>query len=376
MLGGHALLVGGFVRDLAFGIESKDIDIEVHGPVDPDDLIEALSRRGRVDTVGVSFGVIKFGQDVDVSFPRRDSKTGEGHTGFEIVVDQTMSIEEALSRRDFTINSIALDPVTGEVFDPFGGMEDIKIRALRHTSTDSFADDPLRVLRGVQFASRFSCTIVKETADLCRSMVDRFGELSIERVWGEWEKIFDKGLSMTAATRALVDTGWAVHFPEWGASARVTDRVLRVTGMLPGDELRAAVILGAQFSDRAPKQLESFLATIGAPLAVARDARKLASQPQVATGDPAADARVMARWLSPLPLQAWIDCHRMWGAPIEVQDQFVRPPLLRGDDLIDLGWKPGPEFGKVLAQATFTQDVEGWTTKEQALAWLDRRHEA
>lgn len=118
-LGGRPLLVGGCVRDRLLGIESKDIDIEVHGPVSPEALIEALSAEGRVDAVGMSFGVIKFGRDVDISFPRRDSKTSSGHTGFTIEVDQTMTVLEALSRRDFTINSMAMDPLTDELIDPF-----------------------------------------------------------------------------------------------------------------------------------------------------------------------------------------------------------------------------------------------------------------
>lgn len=373
-LGGTALLVGGFVRDQVLGIESKDIDIEVHGFVAPEVLIRRLQSHGRVDTVGQSFGVIKFGHDVDISFPRRDSKTGEGHTGFTIEFDSTMTVTEALSRRDFTINSMALDAVTGELHDPFGGLEDLHKGIIRHTSDESFADDPLRVLRAVQFASRFGFKIASKTARMALDMRDRFEELSVERVWVEWEKILTKGQSMKAVTEALISTGWIEHFPEWGVDGAVTDRVLRT--VRPVGELRSAMILGTQFSDRPKSSLDSFLKRIDAPGWLRKDARKLASRPQVVTGKPEVDARLLARQLAPLPLQAWIDCHRLWGAPVAVFGaEPVRAPLLTGDDLIARGWKPSKKFGIVLQSALFAQDVEGWLTKGEAEFWLDQQEE-
>jgi Poly A polymerase head domain/Probable RNA and SrmB- binding site of polymerase A len=370
-LGGTALLVGGFVRDQALGIESKDIDIEVHGSVDPWALVSRLRGHGKVDTVGQSFGVIKFGQEVDISFPRRDSKTGEGHTGFTVEFDPTMTVTEALSRRDFTINSMAIDAVTGELHDPFGGMEDLHLGIIRHTSDESFADDPLRVLRAVQFASRFGFKIASKTSRLAMEMRDQFEELSVERVWVEWEKILTKGQSMRAATEALIQTGWISHFPEWGVDGAVTDRVLRTAR--PVGKLRVAMILGTQFSDMPQSSLDSFLARIDAPLWVRRDSRKLAGQPTVVTGRPDTDARLLARSLAPLPLQAWIDCHRAWQAPVaEFASEPVRAPLLTGDDLIARGWKPSKKFGRVLQSALFAQDVEGWLTKGEAEFWLDQ----
>lgn len=365
-LGGHALLVGGFVRDQVLGIESKDIDIEVHGQVDPEALISALSRHGKVDTVGQSFGVIKFGQDVDISFPRRDSKSGVGHTGFTIEFDSTMTVAEALSRRDFTINSIAVDAVTGEWHDPFGGLADLEKGLIRHTSEESFADDPLRVLRAIQFASRFDFKIAQATCRLASEIVDDFGSLSVERVWAEWEKILTKGRSMKAVTHALVDTGWIKHFPEWGIDGTVTDRVLRKA--LPSKTPRASLILGTQFAGR-KTNLEAFLKKIDAPLWLRRDAQKLAAPQIFGVGDFDAEGRLQARFLAPLPFQSWVDAHRLWDHPIaEAKD--ILAPLLTGQDLIGFGLQPGPEFGRILKSALFAQDVEGWTTKEEALSWL------
>lgn len=367
-LGGHALLVGGFVRDRLLSIESKDIDIEIHGGVDADALIKALATQGRVDTVGRAFGVIKFGQDVDLSFPRRDSKVGDGHTGFEIEVDATMTIEEALRRRDFTINSIALDPVTGEIIDPFKGQLDLISHTIRHTDDSTFADDPLRVLRGVQFASRFGFVFASKTARLAQEIAHRFEELSVERVWVEWEKILTKGQSMQAVTEALIDTGWIQHFPEWGASARVTDRIVRRSGLTGED--RAILILGAQFAGR-EESLKTFLKRIDAPIWLRRASVLVATRHDFRTKDPALEARLISRITGRGLFDLWLQAHQLTDKPISRQ-RLAEPALLTGDDLIRLGRKPGPDFGTTLKAALQAQDLEGWTEKEEALAWLAR----
>src|SRR5688572_24478165 len=151
--GGRALVVGGWVRDRLMGRASKDIDIEVFG-VPADRLHRLLESMGRVETVGESFQVYKSG-DIDVSLPRRESKSGRGHRGFEITGDPAMELAEAVRRRDFTINAIAWDPLSGEYLDPCEGRRDIARRLLRVVDPATFGDDSLRVLRAVQFAARF-----------------------------------------------------------------------------------------------------------------------------------------------------------------------------------------------------------------------------
>lgn len=211
----RAFLVGGCVRDSLLGIPCKDFDVEVFG-VDYEALVKALRRWGRTDLVGRSFDVIKLtvhGQTHDFSIPRRDSKVAPGHKGFEIAFDPSITPEEAASRRDFTINSLLFDPRHGEVLDFFGGQEDLRNRILRHTS-DAFAEDPLRVLRGMQFAARFGLKIAPETAALCRSIKDSFGEMAVERVREEWFKWASKSRVPSAGLRFLEGTGWLEHFPE------------------------------------------------------------------------------------------------------------------------------------------------------------------
>jgi tRNA nucleotidyltransferase (CCA-adding enzyme) len=217
---GRPRLVGGGVRDWLLGSEPNDFDIEVAG-ADFETLHRALARFGATDVVGRSFGVIKVrsaatGAEYDFSLPRRESKTGSGHRGFAVAPDPTLSDAEAAARRDFTVNAIALDPLTGEVIDPHGGQRDLAARVLRHTSA-AFVEDPLRVLRGFQLAARFNFTLAPETAALCRSIAGTFTELPVERIWGEWEKWATKSTKPARGLAVLEETGWLKHFPEIAA---------------------------------------------------------------------------------------------------------------------------------------------------------------
>jgi tRNA nucleotidyltransferase (CCA-adding enzyme) len=214
----RAYLVGGCVRDGLLGIDHKDFDLEVYG-VNYEELERALSAHGRVDLVGKSFGVIKFsgrsGGQWDFSLPRRDSKMSPGHKGFQVEFDPDIEPRMAASRRDFTINALMFDPRTGEYLDFFGGRVDLEKRILRHTSP-AFTEDPLRVLRGMQFAARFDLTTAPETVELCRAIGHTFPELAIERVGMEWFKWAVAGRP-SAGLRFLKDTGWLQHFPEIAA---------------------------------------------------------------------------------------------------------------------------------------------------------------
>jgi tRNA nucleotidyltransferase (CCA-adding enzyme) len=183
--GGRALIVGGWVRDRLLKVASTNLDIEVFG-LPADQLRTLLESFGRVEAVGASFQVYKVA-GVDVSLPRRDSKSGRGHRGFEVTGDPSMSIEEAARRRDFTINAISWDPLTDEYLDPFHGRDDLTRRLLRVVDPATFAEDSLRVLRAVQFAARFSLSMETATRDLCRSIP--LDDLPSERVWGEIEKL-------------------------------------------------------------------------------------------------------------------------------------------------------------------------------------------
>jgi len=212
----RAFLVGGCVRDAQFGRSVKDFDIEVFG-VDYPVLLRALARWGRVDAVGRSFGVVKLslrdGEQYDFSLARRDSKVGPGHRGFEVEFDPSITPEEASSRRDFSINSLMFDPHRGEILDFHGGLRDLQDRRLRHTGA-AFVEDPLRVLRGMQFIGRFDLTADPSTIELCRSMAGSQPELAVERIREEWWKWATRSIAPGRGLQFLSDCGWLGYYPE------------------------------------------------------------------------------------------------------------------------------------------------------------------
>ncbi|HUE85179.1 MAG TPA: HD domain-containing protein [Vicinamibacterales bacterium] len=183
--GGRAFVVGGFVRDRLLGRASDEVDLEVFG-IGEHQLKALLERIGRVEAVGQHFAVYKMGS-VDVSLPRRESKTGRGHKAFTVTGDPSMSFEDAARRRDFTINAISWDPLTDEYIDPFRGRADLARRVLRVVDPRTFADDSLRVLRALQLAARFELEADEDTKRICRGIA--LDDLPPERIWGEFEKL-------------------------------------------------------------------------------------------------------------------------------------------------------------------------------------------
>ena len=185
-LGGRALLVGGCVRDGLLGIPCYDIDCEVHG-VAPDKLRSLLARFGDIDESGEKYGIFTIrGAGVDIALPRMETRTGPGHKDFVVVTDPDLPPERAAMRRDFTVNAIMRDALTGEYVDPFGGINDLKNGVLRAVPGDKFEEDPLRVLRGAQFASRFHLIPDGETIEKMRRMP--VSALSAARVMEETKK--------------------------------------------------------------------------------------------------------------------------------------------------------------------------------------------
>ncbi|MGN0852118.1 MAG: CCA tRNA nucleotidyltransferase [Kiritimatiellia bacterium] len=213
--GGRALMVGGSVRDLLLGgIAVKDVDLEVFR-LAPERLQEIIGAEFAFDACGLSFGVLKLKScAIDVSLPRRESKRGIGHKGFLINSDPGLSVAEAASRRDFTVNAIYYDPLDDRLEDPCGGVADLERRILRHVSP-KFAEDPLRVLRGMQFVARFALAPAPETVEICRRTA--IEDLPPERIFAEWDKLLTKGVHIGSGLAFLRATGWVDHFPELAA---------------------------------------------------------------------------------------------------------------------------------------------------------------
>lgn len=184
--GGCAYFVGGYVRDLIEGYQGKDIDIEIHG-ITPHALKDILDGLGQRLEIGESFGIFGLrGYSLDIAMPRTETNRGRGHRDFDIFVDPHIGTYKAAQRRDFTVNAMMQNILTGEIIDHFGGQEDLKNRIIRHIDATTFIEDPLRVLRGAQFAARFGFDIAPDTIELCRGM--DISTLAKERILGEIEK--------------------------------------------------------------------------------------------------------------------------------------------------------------------------------------------
>ena len=211
---GRSILVGGAVRDHLMGRKfSKDIDVEIYGM--SSEILESVLRKfGHLHAVGKNFGVLKLKTsraEYDFSLPRSESKSGKGHCGFLVTTDSSMSYQKAASRRDFTVNSIGYNLLTNEVLDPFDGLGDLKQKILRHIGP-SFAEDPLRVLRAMQFSARLEFGIAAETVELCNNL--NLTELSRERIFEEFRKLLLKAKRPSIGLEAAQKLGILSYFPE------------------------------------------------------------------------------------------------------------------------------------------------------------------
>ncbi len=427
--GGRAVVVGGYVRDLLRGQPSKDLDVEVFG-LDAERVKSLLAGIGRVNTVGESFTVYKLG-NVDVSLPRRESKVGRGHRGFLVEGDPSLTFAEAARRRDFTINAIGWDPLSDEFLDPFDGRADLERRCLRMVDAGTFGDDSLRVLRALQFAGRFECTLEEHTAAVCRRIA--LDDLPAERLWGEVEKLLLQarhpsiglalGWALGVVTRLwpeLVPLASCPQDPEWHPEGDVWTHTLLVVDQaavrkdtLPKYE-QVCLMLGALLHDigkpattalvdgriRSPGHEVAGLAPAtamldrfnvhtmegydvrGQVLALVR--HHMAPGAWFKAAPPVSDGafRRLARKvdLELLARLAEADCTGRTGPfDCSASTWFVERarqlgveheapvPLLRGRDLLALGVPPGPAMGALLRDV-YEQQLDGHiTTLDQAV---------
>lgn len=428
--GGRALIVGGWVRDRLLDRPSKDVDLEVFG-LPAERLLATLQQVGRVNTVGESFTVYKVG-DVDVSLPRRDSKTGRGHRGFTVAGDPAMSVEEAARRRDFTINAISLDPLSGEYLDPAGGLDDLRRRILRAVDHRTFADDSLRVLRAVQFAARFELELEPRTFELCRAIA--LDDLPSERIRGEIEKLllgarrpslgFDLALRLGVVERlfpelqALVgcpqEPDWHPEGDVWVHTLMVVDEARRRIEDLDHPR-QVTVMLGAVCHDlgKPPTTalLEGRIRSIDHEQAGVEPARALLDRLNIHTLG-GFDVRhhvlgIVAHHLKPLSFaksvpQAGDGAFRRLAQKVDLEllarvaesdclgrtgdfdcsgirwfleraralgvEHQAPAPVLLGRHLLDAGMAPGPQMGRVL-RLVYERQLDGTvTTLEEARA--------
>ncbi len=430
--GGRALIVGGWVRDalLANGAPvGSDVDIEVFG-IEQDRLAPLLAPFGRVEAVGASFPVYKLRvpdknvDDIDVALPRRESKSGRGHKGFEVRGDPSMSIQDAARRRDFTINAISWDPLTGTYEDPFDGRGDLTRRLLRVVDPATFGDDSLRVLRAIQFAARFDLTLDDQTREICRSIP--LDDLPAERIWGEIEKLLLKATRPSIGFALALDLGvidrvlpelrplvgceqepeWHPEGDVWTHTLMVIDEARQANGDLARPQL-ITVMLGAVCHDLGKPATTAFvdgrIRSLDHEQAGVAPTESLLDRLNVHSID-GFDVRgqvigLVAQHLKPgmfhkaqsvgdgafrrlaqkvdlelLARLARADCRGRSGSfDCSAMDWFIEraralgvehqppPPLLLGRHLLQLGLEPGPRVGEVLKQV-YEKQLDGAIT--------------
>ena len=425
--GGRALYVGGQVRDRLLGRSSTDMDVEVFG-LTLERVESILGSFGRTRTVGRSFGVVRIdGLDADFSLPRRDNKTGPGHRGFAVEIAPDLNFAVAARRRDFRINSIGYDPLTGEFLDPHHGREDLAAKRLRVTDPSHFAEDPLRGLRAAQFAARFELEPDAELLALSGQL--DLAELAPERMFAELRKHLLLGVRPSIGFDFLRETGLVRFFPEvealigvaqdprwhpegdvWRHTMLALDRAADLRRGGKDDEAFMFAVLCHDFGkplvteqlrspghDRAGVEpTRRFLGRLRAPqrlldqvCALVRDHlapawfvrdeagprayRRLARRLEAA----GADLRLLARVATADQLgrttataargefrEGVVFLERAGAA---LPGLVPLMPTVRGRHLIARGFEPGPEMGRVLSTCQDIQDENGWSDPERIL---------
>lgn len=383
--GYNPLIVGGTVRDVFMGVKPKDFDIEVYG-VNINNLDSFLSSQGyQVNSVGKQFGVLKVsvgGEEIDLSVPREDSRMGDGHRGLDVYMDQDMSVEQAAERRDFTINAMMYDHQLGVAIDAYGGSEDLKNGIIRHVS-DKFADDPLRPLRGFQFAARYNMKLAPETVELCQSIADRSREVPQERIVMEWEKFYSKGVHPQAGLNALSDIGWSNRIPgiDKIADHEALGRELKRATVLPLS--RREPVMAALFMKRMDDHDARYFThhTLNGHEMQAR-AYNL-SRLNLTDAPSDSELRLQARQLKYADLSLYADYMDAQGRDTTGLRQKIsalgiehgpRPVVISAGEIMEhLGRKPGPWLGQLFKEVTRAQDEGRFTSREDALEWATNR---
>jgi tRNA nucleotidyltransferase (CCA-adding enzyme) len=431
--GGIAYIVGGWIRDALMGGEevSPDMDVEVFG-IEPEKLVRLLTENFRCDLYGKSFQIIGLrDHGVDVAIPRRERKVGSGHADFLVEGDPFMTIEEAAARRDFTVNAVYGRLNDGQLVDPYGGVEDLKKGILRHT-TERFVEDPLRVLRGMQFAARFGFQVSDETIQLSQTLTQQ--ALSPERLFVEWKKLILKGKDYFAGLEYLRKCRWLEFYPElealvgceqdpkWHPEGDVWIHTLHCLNAFAqtriGDEwedlvvgfavlchdfgkavttehrdgrirspghAKAGVEISRSFLGRMTNQkdlIDEILPLVQdhmTPYELYKKAgnaaiRRLAGRVGridrlIRVATADKGGRPPKPWIQPIPEGEWL---MKKAGELSVQDQAPKP-MMQGRHLIELGHQPGPEMGRILKDA-FEAQLDGeFGDLDGGIEWLKER---
>jgi poly(A) polymerase len=390
-----AYLAGGCVRDLILGLKPRDYDVVTSAT--PEQIMQLFKR---TVSVGAQFGVVKVLLN---------------HESYEVATFRGKSAEEDVSRRDFTINGLLYDLREQCVIDHVGGLKDIKMKLIRAIGDpqDRFEEDKLRMMRSVRLAARYRYRIEEKTFEAVQKLAHKIKEVSPERIRDELVKILTEG-NAAMGIQLLQDSGLLVHIlpevsrmkgvpqpPEFHPEGDVWTHTLKMLENLqnPTPELAMGVLLhdvGKPLTFKIKDRIRfDGHAEVGAKLALeicqrlkfsnketekivqlVRDHLKFLSVKKMRPS-------TLKRFLRGEHLQDLLELHRLdsisshrslenWEFCREQlaslgKEALNPPPLLRGEDLIALGYVPGPIFREILNSVEEAQLEGRISTREEAL---------
>jgi len=393
-----AIIIGGYIRDFLLTIPSKDIDIEVYGISSYNQLEDILQEFGDVCTVGKSFGVCKLlldDLDLDFTLPRIDNHIASGHKGFEVCLDPNLDFVRATSRRDFTINAIGYDVKKKKILDPFGGREDLKNKVLRAVDPKTFIEDPLRVMRALQFAARFELHLHHTLFNLCQDMIQKqmLHELPKERIFEELKKLLLQSKRPSLGFLLLRDLGAFLYFDPF---LQLTDEsYIKMLSHLDrfaqdqtlSQEMRLLLFLALLAKPLHPKaKAQEFLSKLTAQKDILEGVSKiLEHQALLFKLQTLCDTEIY-QLAAKIEIKLFVSFHKaslpldskeyQLLTPLEQRakelDVYTKPlkALVLGRDLISLGLAPSKEFKKILEDVYAAQMRREFDSHKGALFWL------
>lgn len=390
------IIVGGYNRDKLLNLDSKDIDIELYGIDSLQELETILEEFGDVNSVGKSFGICKLKVDeldIDFSLPRTDSKISDGHKGFSVQTNSSLDFKTASSRRDFTINAIGYDVKSKKILDPFNGRVDIQKKLLKAVDVTKFAEDPLRVLRAVSFASRFSFSLDGKLFSKCKEMIHSgvLDELPRERIYQEIKKLLLKSPKPSVGIILLKKIDGFLHFNELNTLSKVelTDTLSALDYFaslhIQNQDTKTLLMLTILISKLNKANAYSFLDSLVGKKELIAQAMALYDNKDSLDLDNAKDYELYA-------LATKVNLENYFyllnaitlGQKVQSMERLTLraknlgvlhkgvAALIQGRDLIKLGFTPSQEFSKLLKNAYEAQMRSKFNTHEEAIIWLKR----
>ncbi|WP_415397118.1 CCA tRNA nucleotidyltransferase [Sulfurimonas sp. CS5] len=386
----RVIIIGGFIRDYLLNIESNDIDIEVYNISSFEKLENILKEFGRINRVGKSFGVCKLKIDnfvLDFTLPRIDSKIASGHSGFDIKIQKNLDFIDATRRRDFSMNAIGYDVATKILLDPFNGIYDLKEKTLKMVDAETFIEDPLRVLRAVQFCARFDLKMDEELFLLCKRMIETnmLSELAKERIYEEIKKLLLKSKKPSIGFKLLKKLGTLKYFSNfefeenWLCSMNAIDKIAELK--ITNEKTNEVLMLSSLCYQFTSPQIQSFISKLSNDKALLNGIIIL--KKNLKTILDISSKEIKDYDIYKLSTKVNIEeltilSEALFGLGKSIASRAKElniinkktPAILLGRDLIVSGIKPSSEFSKILDSAYEAQMHGEFFSRDGAIKWL------